>query len=53
MNISRKNFLERTVTATAAVLLAPVLSHGRKVADGKIEVCVIGCGSVSNMYLPI
>lgn len=52
MNISRKKFLERTAAATASVLLAPVLSHGLNLAGGKVKVGVIGCGSVSNMYLP-
>jgi Predicted dehydrogenases and related proteins len=52
MNISRKEFLEKTGSAAAALLLSPVMSNAKHFPQGKIRVGVIGCGSVSNMYLP-
>jgi predicted dehydrogenase len=53
MNISRKEFLQRTAAAAVAAMLGPIVAAARTLyADKKIKVGVIGCGSVSNMYLP-
>jgi len=53
-NISRKDFLVKTGTVTAAVMLAPFA--GRTAFAGqpgkKIRIGLIGCGSVSGVYLP-
>lgn len=52
MNISRKEFLGKTGSAAAALFLSPIISTAKHFPQGKIRVGVIGCGSVSNMYLP-
>lgn len=53
MNITRKEFLEKSATAFAALSIAPILAEARHLAgDKKIRIGLIGCGSVSNMYLP-
>jgi predicted dehydrogenase len=48
---SRRAFLQKSAAFGAASLLAPLATWSRQ-ADRKIRVAVIGCGSVSNMYLP-
>ncbi len=50
--ISRKEFLQKTAMAGAAMLLASVENLAKKSENKKIKVAVIGCGSVSRMYLP-
>lgn len=52
MNITRKEFLEKTGSAAAAFLLSSLTSAAKDFPQGKIKVAVIGCGSVSNKYLP-
>ena len=52
MKITRKEFLEKTSTAAAAVLMSSLTSLANDAPQGKIKVGVIGCGSVSNKYLP-
>ena len=52
MNITRKEFLEKTGSAAAAMLLSSLTSLAEKYPQKKIRIAVIGCGSVSNMYLP-
>ena len=53
MNISRKEFLQKTAAAAIASVLAPVFAAGKHLyADRKIKVGIIGCGSVSGVYLP-
>lgn len=52
MNITRKEFLEKTGSAAAAILLSSLTSAAKDYPQGKIKVAVIGCGSVSNKYLP-
>ena len=47
--MTRKNFLKQTSALGAAVLLGTIETQA---ADKKIRVGLIGCGSVSNMYLP-
>jgi predicted dehydrogenase len=53
MNVSRKEFLKRSAAAFAAYSLAPIFTAAKDLAqDRKLKIGVIGCGSVSNMYLP-
>src|SRR5258706_8924035 len=51
-NISRHEFLQRTALAGASLLLSSLNSFAISSYDKKIRVAVIGCGSVSNRYLP-
>jgi predicted dehydrogenase len=50
--ISRQQFLKQTAMAGAAVLLSNLESLASIHADKKLRVALIGCGSVSNRYLP-
>ncbi len=50
--ISRQQFLQQTAMAGAAVLLTNLESFALTTVDKKLRVAVIGCGSVSNRYLP-
>src|SRR5687767_13036765 len=51
MKMSRRKFLERG--AAAAVFASPILSAARELSSqSRIRVGLIGCGSVSGMYLP-
>lgn len=50
--ITRQKFLQQTAMAGAAVLLSSLESFALTKADKKLKVAVIGCGSVSNRYLP-
>lgn len=52
MKLSRKEFLEKTGAAAAGILVSSITSYARQQPQKKIKVGVIGCGSVSNMYLP-
>lgn len=49
--ISRQQFLQRSFLASAAMLLTSLEGFALQ-ADKKIKVGIIGCGSVSNSYLP-
>jgi predicted dehydrogenase len=51
-NMSRQKFLQYTGAAGAAVLLSSLESWATTTAEKKLRVAVIGCGSVSNRYLP-
>ena len=51
-SISRKDFLQHTAMAGAAVLLSNLKTFASTSDDKKIKVAVIGCGSVSGVYLP-
>src|SRR5664279_499117 len=51
-NITRQDFLERSLMAGAALLVTSLESWAATTADKKLRVAVIGCGSVSNRYLP-
>ena len=51
-NISRQKFLQYTAAAGAAVLFSSLESLALTTDDKKLKVAVIGCGSVSNRYLP-
>jgi predicted dehydrogenase len=50
--ISREQFLKRTALASAALLLSNLESWAKTTEDKKLRVALIGCGSVSNRYLP-
>lgn len=50
--MTRKDFLEKSGSAAAALMLSSVISEARNFQQGKIKVGVIGCGSVSTQYLP-
>ena len=52
--ITRKEFLDYTAKVAAASLLTSLSSHAEALglADKKIKVAVIGCGSVSGQYFP-
>jgi predicted dehydrogenase len=53
MILSRKQFLERSAAAFAATMIYPVIGEAKRFfQDKKIRVGIIGCGSVSGMYLP-
>lgn len=51
-NISRKKFLHYTASAGAAALLSSLEGFAVEMRQQKLRVAVIGCGSVSNRYIP-
>ncbi len=53
-NITRKDFLVKTGTVTAAVMLSPLAGKSAFASQPgkKIRIGLIGCGSVSGVYLP-
>lgn len=51
-NISRQQFLQSTAMAGAALLLNSLESIAGTYQNKKIKVGIIGCGSVSGVYLP-
>lgn len=51
-SITRKQFLERTALAGAGVLLSSLESWALTKEDKKLRIGLIGCGSVSNRYIP-
>jgi len=51
-NISRHDFLQRTAMASAALLVSSLEGWAITAPDKKLRVAVIGCGSVSNRYIP-
>ena len=52
--ITRKEFLDYTTKLAAVSLLSSLSVHAKSLglADKKIKVAVIGCGSVSGQYFP-
>jgi predicted dehydrogenase len=52
--ITRKDFLVKSGAVTAAFMLSPLLSRHAMAAQPvkKIRIGIIGCGSVSGVYLP-
>ncbi len=50
--MNRKEFLTNVAMASATALLSSLEGWAATTADKKIRVAVIGCGSVSNRYLP-
>lgn len=51
-NISRQQFLQRTAMAGAAALVSSLEGWAITTPQKKLKVAVIGCGSVSNRYIP-
>lgn len=51
-NISRQKFLQYTAAAGAAMMLSSLEFLAITTEEKKLRVAVIGCGSVSNRYLP-
>jgi len=51
-NITRQKFLRSTAMAGAAFLLSSLESFATTKPDKKLRVAIIGCGSVSNRYIP-
>lgn len=51
-NISRQEFLKKTAMASAALLVSSLEGWAATTPEKKLKVAVIGCGSVSNRYLP-
>ncbi len=53
-NITRKDFLVKTGTVAAAVMLTPLAGRSSVMTQPakKIRIGLIGCGSVSGVYLP-
>lgn len=52
MKITRKQFLEKAGQTAAAMMASTIAIHAEALQQKKIRVAVIGCGSVSNKYLP-
>jgi predicted dehydrogenase len=54
MKMTRKEFLTRSAALAASSILTPLALHAKSfgLADKKIKVGIIGCGSVSGQYLP-
>ena len=50
--ISRQQFLQKTALAGAALLVSSLESWASETPQKKLRVAVIGCGSVSNRYIP-
>lgn len=52
--INRKEFIDRSAKLMVAGMLAPFISRAGELFEptGKIKIGLIGCGSVSGMYLP-
>lgn len=51
-SISRQRFLQTTAMASAAMLMTSLEGLALTRPDKKLRVAIIGCGSVSNRYLP-
>ena len=52
MPINRRKFLEVTAAAGAAALLSSLESIAQTTSAKKLRIGIIGCGSVSNRYIP-
>lgn len=50
--LSRKKFLQFSAMAGAGALLSSLESFAVAMAEKKVRVAIIGCGSVSNRYIP-
>jgi predicted dehydrogenase len=50
--ITRHEFLKMTASAGAALLLSSLETFAKETNATKLRVAVIGCGSVSNRYIP-
>lgn len=50
--LSRQEFLKATAMAGAAAMLSSLEGFASEKQDKKLRVAIIGCGSVSNRYIP-
>jgi predicted dehydrogenase len=50
--ISREQFLKQAGLASAALLVGSLNSLAAELTEKKLRIAVIGCGSVSNRYIP-
>lgn len=50
--LSRSDFLKYTAAAGASVLLSSLQGFALQTGDKKLRIGIIGCGSVSNRYIP-
>jgi predicted dehydrogenase len=50
--LSRENFLKTTALAAAGLLVSSLEGWAAGTPDKKLRVAIIGCGSVSNRYIP-
>ncbi len=51
-NISRQDFLKQSALAGSAFLLSSLEGFAIEAKSAKLSVAIIGCGSVSNRYIP-
>ncbi len=51
-NFSRQQFIQMSAAAAASLLLSSLEGFAGERPDKKLRVAVIGCGSVSNRYIP-
>jgi predicted dehydrogenase len=51
-NISRQHFMKQTALAGATLLLSSLEGYASEIKSAKLRVAIIGCGSVSNRYIP-
>jgi predicted dehydrogenase len=51
-NMTRQQFMQRAAIAGAAALLSSLESWAQTTPGKKLKVALIGCGSVSNRYIP-
>ena len=51
-NLTRKDFLKYTSAASAAMLLNALRVHAEEQHLSTLKIAIIGCGSVSNRYIP-
>ncbi len=51
-NISRQDFLKQSALAGSAFLLSSLEGFAIEAKSAKLRVAIIGCGSVSNRYIP-
>jgi len=51
-NISRQQFLQQSSLAGVALLMSSLEAFATSTPPEKIKVAIIGCGSVSNRYIP-
>jgi predicted dehydrogenase len=50
--MTRTEFLQQISFLSAGALISPISSWAETTAENKIRVAIIGCGSVSGVYLP-
>lgn len=51
--VNRRDFTRSTLLAGAALASTPLRGFGAEGANRRVRIGVIGCGSVSNAYLPV